>query len=173
MKRQDNLFISKLVDKVLNETIEERANSLVSKLKHKEMKEGGSRIKGLINQMKGEVNEHGMDDVHPFLGGERFKEDMSNDEIDDILNQLRMGDDDDFEDGVDEMPPFKRDRDYEDDDFDNEWSHFDVPHHAGQNGHSLTAMDAQFLGGHQARSKSSDPDSLTSNLILHTAFGAY
>ena len=29
MKRQDNLFISKLVDKVLNETIEERANSLV------------------------------------------------------------------------------------------------------------------------------------------------
>ena len=120
MKRQDNLFISKLVDKVLNETIEERANSLVSKLKHKEMKEGGSRIKGLINQMKGEVNEHGMDDVHPFLGGERFKEDMSNDEIDDILSQLRMGDDDDFEDGVDEMPPFKRDRDYEDDDFDNE-----------------------------------------------------
>ena len=31
-----------------------------------------------------------------------------------------MGDDDDFEDGVDEMPPFKRGRDYEDDDFDNE-----------------------------------------------------
>lgn len=121
MKRQDNLFISKLVDKVLNETIEERANSLVSKLKHKEMKEGGSRIKGLINQMKGEVNElGGMDDGHPKLGGKRFKKDMSDDEIDDILSQLRMGDDDDFEDGVDEMPPFKRGRDYEDDDFDNE-----------------------------------------------------
>jgi hypothetical protein len=45
---------------------------------------------------------------------------MSDDEIDDILSQLRMGDDDDFEDGVDEMPPFKRGRDYEDDDFDNE-----------------------------------------------------
>jgi hypothetical protein len=121
MKRQDNLFISKLVDKVLNETIEERANSLVSKLKHKEMKEGGSRIKGLINQMKGEVKErHGMDDAHPTLGPKRLKKDMSDDEIDNILNQLRMGDDDDFEDGVDEMPPFKRDRDYEDDDFDNE-----------------------------------------------------
>ena len=38
MKRENSL-ISKLVDKVLNETIEERANSLVSRLKHKEMKE--------------------------------------------------------------------------------------------------------------------------------------
>ena len=123
MKRQDKLFISKLVDKVLNETIEEKAESLVSRLKNKEMKEGGSRIKGLINQMKGEVNElGGMDDGHPKLGNRRLKKHMSKDEIDDILNQLRnYGDDDDFEDGVDEMPPFERGRrDYEDDDFDNE-----------------------------------------------------
>ena len=122
MKRENSL-ISKLVDKVLNETIEERANSLVSRLKHKEMKEThtGSKIKGIINSMKGEVNEMGgMDDGHPKLGHKRLKKDMSDDEIDDILNQLRMGDDDDFEDGVDEMPPFKRGRDYEDDEFDNE-----------------------------------------------------
>lgn len=123
MKRENSL-ISKLVDKVLNETIEERANSLVSRLKHKEMKEThtGSKIKGIINSMKGEVNEMGgMDDGHPKLGHKRLKKDMSDDEIDDILNQLRMGDDDDFEDGVDEMPPFERGRrDYEDDDFDNE-----------------------------------------------------
>jgi hypothetical protein len=123
MKRENSL-ISKLVDKVLNETIEERANSLVSRLKHKEMKEThtGSKIKGIINSMKGEVNElGGMDDGHPKLGHKRLKKDMSDDEIDDILNQLRSGDDDDFEDGVDEMPPFKRGRrDYEDDDFDNE-----------------------------------------------------
>lgn len=122
MKRENSL-ISKLVDKVLNETIEERANSLVSRLKHKEMKEThtGSKIKGIINSMKGEVNEMGgMDDGHPKLGHKRLKKDMSDDEIDDILNQLRMGDDDDFEDGVDEIPPFKRGRDYEDDDFDNE-----------------------------------------------------
>ena len=122
MKRENSL-ISKLVDKVLNETIEERANSLVSRLKHKEMKEThtGSKIKGIINSMKGEVNEMGgMDDGHPKLGHKRLKKDMSDDEIDNILNQLRMGDDDDFEDGVDEMPPFKRGRDYEDDDFDNE-----------------------------------------------------
>ena len=107
MKRENSL-ISKLVDKVLNETIEERANSLVSRLKHKEMKEThtGSKIKGIINSMKGEVNE---------LGG------MDDDEIDNILSQLRMGDDDNFEDGIDEIPPFERGRrDYEDDDFDNE-----------------------------------------------------
>ena len=118
MKRQDKL-ISRLVDKVLNETIEGRAEKIESQLKHKEMKE--TNIKGIINSMKGEVNElGGMDDGHPKLGRKKLKTDMSNDEIDDILNQLRMGDDDDFEDGVDEMPPFKRDRDYEDDDFDNE-----------------------------------------------------
>ena len=118
MKRQDKL-ISRLVDKILNETIEGRAEKIESQLKHKEMKE--TNIKGIINSMKGEVNElGGMDDGHPKLGRKKFKTDMSNDEIDDILNQLRMGDDDDFEDGVDEMPPFKRDRDYEDDDFDNE-----------------------------------------------------
>ena len=118
MKRQDKL-ISRLVDKILNETIEGRAEKIESQLKHKEMKE--TNIKGIINSMKGEVNEMGgMDDGHPKLGRKRLKKDMSDDEIDDILNKLRMGDDDDFEDGVDEMPPFKRGRDYEDDDFDNE-----------------------------------------------------
>ena len=118
MKRQDKL-ISRLVDKILNETIEGRAEKIESQLKHKEMKE--TNIKGIINSMKGEVNElGGMDDGHPKLGRKKLKKDMSDNEIDDILNQLRMGDDDDFEDGVDEMPPFKRDRDYEDDDFDNE-----------------------------------------------------
>lgn len=119
MKRQDKL-ISRLVDKILNETIEGRAEKIESRLKHKEMREGGSRIKGLINQMKGEVNElGGMDDGHPKLGNRRLKKHMSDDEIQDILNQLRS--DDDFEDGVDEMPPFERGRrDYEDDDFDNE-----------------------------------------------------
>lgn len=118
MKRQDKL-ISRLVDKILNETIEGRAEKIESQLKHKEMKE--TNIKGIINSMKGEVNElGGMDDGHPKLGRKKLKKDMSDNEIDDILNQLRMGDDDDFEDGVDEMPPFKRGRDYEDDDFDNE-----------------------------------------------------
>jgi hypothetical protein len=123
MKRQDKL-ISRLVDKILNETIEGRAEKIESQLKHKEMKEThtGSKIKGIINSMKGEVNEMGsMDDGRPKLGRKKLKNDMSDDEIDDILNQLRMGDDDDFEDGVDEMPPFERGRrDYEDDDFDNE-----------------------------------------------------
>ena len=119
MKRQDKL-ISRLVDKILNETVEGRAEKIESQLKHKEMKEGGSRIKGLINQMKGEVNElGGMDDGHPKLGNRRLNKHMSDDEIQDILNQLRS--DDDYEDGIDEMPPFEKGRrDYEDDDFDNE-----------------------------------------------------
>jgi len=123
MKRQDKL-ISRLVDKILNETIEGRAEKIESQLKHKEMKEThtGSKIKGIINSMKGEVNEMGgMDDGHPKLGRKKLQKDMSDDEIDDILNQLSIGDDDDFEDGVDEMPPFERGRrDYDDDDFDNE-----------------------------------------------------
>ena len=122
MKSNDKL-ISRLVGRILNETIGDRAEKIESQLKHKEMKEThtGSKIKGIINNMKGEVNElGGMDDGHPKLGHKRLKKDMSDDEIDNILNQLRMGDDDDFEDGVDEMPPFKRGRDYEDDDFDNE-----------------------------------------------------
>jgi hypothetical protein len=108
MKRQDNLFISKLVDKVLNETIEERANSLVSKLKHKEMKE--TNIKSIINSMKGEVNElGGMDDGHPKLGRKKLPKTMSDEEIDDILSQLRNDDygDVDHEDYVDEIPSKK------------------------------------------------------------------
>jgi hypothetical protein len=111
MKRQNSL-ISKLVDKVLNETIEERANSLVSRLKHKEMKETqtGSKIKSIINSMKGEVNElGGMDDGHPKLGRKKLPKKMSDEEIDDILSQLRNDDygDVDHEDYVDEIPSKK------------------------------------------------------------------
>jgi len=128
MKRQNNL-ISKLVDKILNETIEEKAESLVSRLKHGEVKETsktGSKIKSIIHSMKGEVNElGGMDDGHPKLGKKRLSKHMTDDEIQDILNQLRH-DDDDYEDGVDEIPPFKKHDDYEDDDFDNELDeHYD------------------------------------------------
>jgi len=112
MKRQDK-FISRLVDKVLKETIEGRAEKIESKLKHKEMKEThtGSKIKSIINSMKGEVNElGGMDDGHPKLGRKKLKPKMTDKEIDDILNQLRNDDygDADHEDYIDEIPSRKK-----------------------------------------------------------------
>jgi competence protein ComGC len=112
MKRQDK-FISRLVDKVLKETIEGKAEKIESQLKHKEMKEThtGSKIKSIINTMKGEVKErHGMDDAHPKLGPKKLKPKMTKTEIDDILNQLRAGDygDADHEDYIDEIPSRKK-----------------------------------------------------------------
>ena len=56
MKNNDKL-ISRLVDKVLNETIQGRAEKIESQLKRKEVRE--TNIKGIINSMKGEVNELG------------------------------------------------------------------------------------------------------------------
>jgi hypothetical protein len=112
MKRQDKL-VSRLVDKILNETIEGRAEKIESQLKHKEMKETqtGSKIKGILNSMKGEVNElGGMDDGHPKLGRKKLPKQMSDKEIEDILNQLRNDDygDADHEDYVDEIPSRKK-----------------------------------------------------------------
>ncbi len=112
MKSNDKL-ISRLVGKILNETISDRAEKIESQLKNKEMKEThtGSKIKSIINTMKGEVKErHGMDDGHPKLGPKKLKPKMTKTEIDDILNQLRAGDygDVDHEDYVDEVPSRKK-----------------------------------------------------------------
>ncbi len=112
MKRQDKL-VSRLVDKILNETIEGRAEKIESQLKNKEMKEThtGSKIKGILNSMKGEVNElGGMDDGHPKLGRKKLPKQMSDKEIEDILNQLRNDDygDTDHEDYIDEVPSRKK-----------------------------------------------------------------
>jgi len=118
MKREDKL-ISRLVGKILNENIGDRAEKIESQLKHKEMKEGGSRIKGLINQMKGEVNElGGMDDGHPISGGENFGN-KDRKYFDRLIQRMKDGDygDVDDVDYVDEKPLPKR-RKY--DDFDNE-----------------------------------------------------
>lgn len=149
MRKNNQKNIDSLVSKILSETLEERADNLVSRLKHNEVNELG-----------------GMDDGHPKFGSKNFSE-MSSDEIADLLknyndddsdddsdfdeeiNELggmddghpRFGrknfskmsaddiedllkhygnDDSDFEDGVDEYSDDDSDFEYEDDDFENE-----------------------------------------------------
>jgi hypothetical protein len=133
MKREDKL-ISRLVGKILNENIGDRAEKIESQLKHKEMKEGGSRIKGLINQMKGEVNElGGMDDGHPISGGENFGN-KDRKYFDRLIQRMKDGDygDVDDVDYVDEKPLPKR-RKYDDFDYELKENHDseELKHHFG------------------------------------------
>ena len=131
MKREDKL-ISRLVGKILNENIGDRAEKIESQLKHKEMKEGGSRIKGLINQMKGEVNElGGMDDGHPISGGENFGN-KDRKYFDRLIQRMKDGDygDVDDVDYVDEKPlPKRRKYDDFDDELDENFDSEELQHH--------------------------------------------
>ena len=116
MKKNDKL-ISRLVDKILNETIQGRAEKIESQLKRKEVRE--TNIKGIINSMKGEVNElGGMEDGHPISGRDNFG-DKGPEYFDRLIQKMKKGDygDVDDEDYVDEKPLPKR-RKY--DDFDDE-----------------------------------------------------
>lgn len=86
MKR-DRKYSDKVVSRILKETLEERADELVSKLK------------GNVQEMGG------MDDVHPKFGNRRFQ-DMSPEEIDYLMNQDLDSDDeevyDEFDEGFDD-----------------------------------------------------------------------
>lgn len=106
MRNNNQKNIDSLVSKILSETLEERADNLVSRLKHKEVNELG-----------------GMEDGHPKFGDKNFSE-MSSDEIADLLKNYN-DDDSDFEDGVDEYSNDDDTYKYEDDDFDNELSEGD------------------------------------------------
>jgi len=101
MRNNNQKNIDSLVSKILSETLEERANNLVSRLSHKEVNELG-----------------GMEDGHPRFGNKNFSE-MSSDDIADLLKNYKDGDSD-FEDGVDEYSDDDNDLEYNDDDFDNE-----------------------------------------------------
>ena len=100
MRKNNQKSIDSLVSKILSETLEEKANNLVSRLKHKEVNELG-----------------GMEDGHPKFGDKNFS-DMSSDEIADLLKGYN-NDDSDFEDGVDEYSD-EEEHEYNDDDFENE-----------------------------------------------------
>ena len=131
MKRNDKL-ISRLVGKILNETIGDRVEKIESQLKHKEMKEGGSKIKGLIQQMKGEVNElGGMDDGHPISGGENFGG-KGPEYFEKLIRRMKNGDygDVDDEDYVDEKPlPKRRKYDDFDDELEENYDSEELQHH--------------------------------------------
>ena len=96
MKKINNTYIDNLVSKIINETLEERADSLVSK------------IKSNVNELGG------MDDDHPTFGKLNLSK-MSDKEIEALLNKpVRGGDDDDMDD-EDDMSDIL---DYEDDGYD-------------------------------------------------------
>jgi len=72
MKKINSTYIDNLVSKIINETLEERADSLVSK------------IKSNVNELGG------MDDDHPTFGKLNLSK-MSDEEIEDLLNKPVRG----------------------------------------------------------------------------------
>jgi hypothetical protein len=79
MKKINSTYIDNLVNKIINETLEERADSLVSK------------IKSNVNELGG------MDDDHPTFGKLNFS-DMSDEEIEALLKRPVKSDDDNSDD---------------------------------------------------------------------------
>ena len=115
MKKVNDRYINSMVKKMLNETLEERADDLVT------------RLKTNVNEKLG-----GMDDGHPKFGKKNFTT-MTPEEIeammDEYINSDDEGDDSDFEDGVDERPHRKPRHDYDDEEFENELEEgFDDPY---------------------------------------------
>ncbi len=89
-KRVSRKYLDGLVNKIISETLEEKADMLMSK------------IKTNVNELGG------MDSEHPKFGKTKFA-DMSDEEIDDLIRNYHSGDDefeddfeDDFEDEEDE-----------------------------------------------------------------------
>ena len=81
MKKINNTYIDNLVSKIISETLEERADSLVSK------------IKSNVNELGG------MEDDHPTFGKLNLSK-MSDKEIEALLNKPVRGGDDDLEHGT-------------------------------------------------------------------------
>lgn len=84
MKKIDKNYINNLVSKVLKETLEEKADNLVSKLKSN------------VNEKMG-----GMDDTHPKFGKMNFSK-MSDEELDDLFKKVSDSMSDDEEESEDE-----------------------------------------------------------------------
>lgn len=93
MKKINSTYIDNLVSKIISETLEGRADSLVSK------------IKSNVNELGG------MDDDHPTFGKLNLSK-MSDKEIEALLNKpVRGGDDNDMDD-EDENPSFEEEQDF-------------------------------------------------------------
>ena len=76
MKKVNNRYIDSMVKKMLNETLEERADDLVT------------RLKTNVNELGG------MEDGHPSFGNKNFSE-MTPEEIEDLMNDYVNSDDSD------------------------------------------------------------------------------
>jgi len=93
MKKINSTYIDNLVSKIISETLEDRADSLVSK------------IKSNVNELGG------MEDDHPTFGKLNLSK-MSDKEIEALLNKpVRGGDDNDMDD-EDENPSFEEEQDF-------------------------------------------------------------
>jgi hypothetical protein len=112
MRKHNQKDIDSLVNKILSETLEEKANSLVSRLNK-------------------EVNEDGMGgpkSTNPKNGERKLGLDMSKEEIDDIINDMRNGrydDDDNISVDVDDNDDMSDIFDYDDDIDDDEYEELD------------------------------------------------
>ena len=158
MKKVDNRYINSMVKKMLNETLEERADDLVT------------RLKTNVNEKLG-----GMDDGHPRFGKKNFTT-MTPEEIEAMMNDYVNSDDEDdsdFEDGVDERPIRKRHRDYEDDDFENELEEgFDDPYiQRARGGRDFTRKEFKPVPkGSQINMDNLRDDSITPGKYVHNKF---
>ena len=158
MKKVDNRYINSMVKKMLNETLEERADDLVT------------RLKTNVDEKLG-----GMDDGHPRFGKKNFTT-MTPEEIEAMMNDYVNSDDDDdsdFEDGVDERPIRKRHRDYEDDDFENELEEgFDDPYiQKARGGRDFTSKEFKRVPkGAQINMDNLRDDSITPGKYVHNKF---
>ena len=105
MRKHNQKDIDSLVNKILSETLEEKANSLVSRLNNKEVNELGGM--------------GGPKSTNPKNGERKFELDMSQEEIDDIINDMRNGrydDNDNISVDVDDNDDMTDIFDYDDDD---------------------------------------------------------
>jgi len=85
MRKHNQKDIDSLVNKILSETLEEKANSLVSRLNNKEVNEDGMG---------------GPKSINPKNGKRKFGLNMSSKEIDKIIAQMRNGEYDDDDDDL-------------------------------------------------------------------------
>jgi len=162
MKKVNDRYINSMVKKMLNETLEEKADDLVT------------RLKTNVNEKLG-----GMDDGHPKFGKKNFTT-MTPEEIeammDEYINSDDMEDDSDFEDGVDERPHRKHSREYEDDDFDNELEEgFDDPYiQRARGGKDFTSKEFKRVPkGTQINMNNLRDDSITPEKYAKNKFGDF
>lgn len=148
MRKHNQKDINSLVNKILSETLEEKANSLVSRLNNKEVNELGGM--------------GGPKSTNPKNGERKLGLDMSKEEIDDIINDMRNGRYDD-----------DSDLEYNDDEFENELEEgFDDPYiQRARGGKDFTSKEFKPVQkGTQINMDNLRDDSITPGKYVHNKF---